>query len=1042
MKKFIIILSIIFGSTSLLAFAETPEIQSADLPASDCSSTEKTNSDLANRIATLESISKDLQRLHAGELTHTSMEALFTVNLDDQSAVEKRVSYLQSIVGDDASETPVVKSEVSKTPCLTDSKADKEKFKQLADLEENVAEQRLSFLILPTERRIALIQIQEQARFHKEALKNIKSEKKNATKQAVVVDQNLKEAEHQAQKASTSALRDIASERAILETVRKDIADLTLLWTNVLEKSAEENKQLSTLVSRESSVLTRHDADVKEYKGSYELVLPPWRKLVDELLKSMLSSQSRKEIPSLPTVNKTVIDEQTESAVKEYNDAYAAASKERDALLVLQERMQSEVEKPKYRLFLTTGRLRAQLLNQVLDQGDRSALKLNSDYTGDLARELRLIPYRPIVLIQNYSYTVRELMSKGISGLVVLARSFLLLVFFFVLPFLVYSLLNRFSVFLDEYRNKLVRTQIRKGGKNKTALWIKRINPYLPWLMMFIATRAARSVVVGTFLEDLAAILPYFEYFFFYRIFKIALRSSVVSATSSLDILRNSSQDLSNKIESTGVFIGIFFLISAYLLQVAETVARKALFYHLLLSGIYWLTPIVLAVAAYWWRKETAVSCNRDLPKYLAKKCADLCCGKSAIIFCLPVTLLLIVTQILKRLYALVSEIDSAKRISAQLFRRKLESAANTAKKSISNVQPIDPEYLSYFDFYKIAEEEFLITPSNIPFDEIQGTISSWVNGTSKSHALAIQGDKGVGKSSTLRKIADNNSSIDTHYLSIPRKIVHADEWLAYLGEQIGADLSGGVASLSTLDSKISKKIIIIDECQNLFLGYPGGFDAFYQFAKLLTTSTKNVFWCVALNKYSWVYLKAVTLGSQYFGRTFPIGEWSDADIRDLILIRHEKSGYDLEFDPIIFAMDRQDGGDSSDYIQERFFQLLWEQSRGNPRIAMKMWLSSLTQKHGKSLKVGLPALSPINPLAGLTDEEKFVVSSIVRHENLTAEECLVTTNLSEGSVSHALQVGREKGFLNLNEVGQYRVKPDWQVAITQQLLGKNYLYE
>ena len=88
------------------------------------------------------------------------------------------------------------------------------------------------------------------------------------------------------------------------------------------------------------------------------------------------------------------------------------------------------------------------------------------------------------------------------------------------------------------------------------------------------------------------------------------------------------------------------------------------------------------------------------------------------------------------------------------------------------------------------------------------------------------------------------------------------------------------------IDSKLeTKRLIIIDNLQNFFLSHRKGFEAYRSFASLLTLRTKNIFWCVSINTYSWLYLNAVNNESQIFRKVFHVQAWDDEEIKDTTII-------------------------------------------------------------------------------------------------------------------------------------------------------------
>ena len=168
---------------------------------------------------------------------------------------------------------------------------------------------------------------------------------------------------------------------------------------------------------------------------------------------------------------------------------------------------------------------------------------------------------------------------------------------------------------------------------------------------------------------------------------------------------------------------------------------------------------------------------------------------------------------------------------------------------------------------------------------------------------------------------------------------------------------------------------------------------------------------------------------------------WDDEEIKEMILARHKLSNFDLKFDPVIYSLGSTNNDESFKYVQDRFFELLWEQSRGNPRTALALWLSALSPTYSNKLNVGLPGGELSQKIEGLNEDELFVISSIIRHENLDTKSAKLVTGLDENTVQHAVRVGVERGYLQRADDGTYRITPIWQPVVIRDLSGKNLIY-
>jgi len=162
-----------------------------------------------------------------------------------------------------------------------------------------------------------------------------------------------------------------------------------------------------------------------------------------------------------------------------------------------------------------------------------------------------------------------------------------------------------------------------------------------------------------------------------------------------------------------------------------------------------------------------------------------------------------------------------------------------------------------------------------------------------------------------------------------------------------------------------------------------------------------------------------------------------------LVLLNiYAESGYRLSYDQIIMATKTKNSyQESLAFTEEQFFRILWEQSNGNPRVALYLWTQCLRYNGGKKLKVGLPEKPSFQRLVGMEDDFWFVLASLVKHENLTRKEVVSTTNIPWPRVAQSIKIGLERKLLFKSKNNRYRLHFLSQSELVRQLKIKNFIY-
>jgi len=325
-------------------------------------------------------------------------------------------------------------------------------------------------------------------------------------------------------------------------------------------------------------------------------------------------------------------------------------------------------------------------------------------------------------------------------------------------------------------------------------------------------------------------------------------------------------------------------------------------------------------------------------------------------------------------------------------------------------------------------------------FEKVTKQCDAWVEGRSEANSIALYGDKGVGKSRLLAELERSMAPrIRVVRLPVPPKVTTMGELRGLIERATGIDLEAGAGRRPEPES--TRILLLLDEAQNLFLAKPGAFEAARGLRELLLRMGEAVFWCLAFNRYSWAYLSDTIELDQAFHFVHRVSAWSEEDISALLTKRHESTQFAHTYDADLYSLQGVSLGESQAEVESQYHRMIWDQSRGNPRIAQMIWLSSLRSAGEKRLAVGLPPRPDLRRLDSLSDDYFFVFAAILRHENLNTNELEGVLGLSSTSLRGILSKSEEMKVLERSR-DRYRISPLWQGLMTQVLVGKNMIYD
>lgn len=807
-------------------------------------------------------------------------------------------------------------------------------------------------------------------------------------------------------------------------------ADLTLINPQA-EKAASLAREVQESIDQTRSGWQQLESDLQQIEvqisqlnpstmEEYDLITQLWRQLFD--LSQTIAA------PQKVDVNLIAQLESLEESLESQQPDQELINNNLEQLLVSLEQLDQEASKKyeshqrqAYQLFARAARKRAVTIHNLDAQGNEALFAWSERYFKDVLTELKSIPLRWIGIIELKIQKFKSDLTSGIDGWLEISKEAFFLFAFVILGLFSFRLFSRLSGYLDKKREILVRRSFKDISARRMALWLHRTSPYLPWVGVVLYFEIGQAIMAQTYFSELAIIFPYLNYYAYYRISRIL----ITQLLSSYSLFGSQVARLKNreKLISTSKFLARYIFISIAIIHTVRSAAGEGFVFMWLLNLSRYLFIAVLAALSYRWSQEILQVALKTFPAQIHPAVEKALNGRLAILWSLPIALLTLAGAAGASLLEWSERFEVVRSLSAQIFRKKVEGIKADERKPVNTTIP--KEYVSRFSRTPNSLDGFLSQSQKNVFEQIHQSVMAWQEDSSEDHVVAIVGEKGAGKSYLLQHLATSFESLTVKEVSFSHKMTNTDE----LNHSINL----------VINDSCDKMLVIVDQAENLFLSKVGGFESFKAFLRLTQENMKDIFWCVSFNSYSWEFLQAVLNKTRYFNSIYRLEKWKDEEIKQLILAHHAQTGAKMKFDEILMATRSDDSLDSAAYIETKFFRLLWEESLGNPLVAQSVWLHCLSGHDTDEVKVGLPR-DRVDAISGLPDDFYFVLSSVVRHDNLSVSEIKEATDLSEDLISNAMKVYCERGYLKVIN-RRLHLSPLWQHSVYSTLRRKNFIY-
>jgi len=311
-----------------------------------------------------------------------------------------------------------------------------------------------------------------------------------------------------------------------------------------------------------------------------------------------------------------------------------------------------------------------------------------------------------------------------------------------------------------------------------------------------------------------------------------------------------------------------------------------------------------------------------------------------------------------------------------------------------SHGEHLPPVYRRLFSLEPLDFDEFLVAREE-EFAALDAVVRRWESGLAAS--VALHGDPGSGKRSFL------NCSIDRAFAQKTIRRIHLNRKVTQTHELVEAVAKAleleGVTDLTRLEQALNALepcVLILERAQNAFLRHIGGFEALRALLVLLSRTSVRHLWVVVFEGHSFAVLQRLFRIGDAFTRVIAFDGLSVEEIRHAITVRHEPSGYDLDFRldeqtalklkrPLRSA--RNNPELQRAIISGYFYDQLHQFSGGNLYVAFYLWLRAVKGPDASRLDVEPVTSLQSAAMERMSQDQFFAAAAILLHGELNVSQ-------------------------------------------------------
>ena len=478
--------------------------------------------------------------------------------------------------------------------------------------------------------------------------------------------------------------------------------------------------------------------------------------------------------------------------------------------------------------------------------------------------------------------------------------------------------------------------------------------------------------------------------------------------------------------------VGFVLLAIILALQVlAQVVGRGTVFSWV--AALAWVAvPVLLTIITVWWHERI-----RALAETEAERC-----GCLAWIAQRPFRVTTLVPYMLAGANLLVKSVRST--ISREISRFALVRELGRQKERDEAAKKVADNKASGMYRALPDEKARFLFPHRTP--SIQSKDRYWPKGFSIPKLrpvtiTAVIGDRGLGKSTLMRDIADVAEGFDQKvYVTVDTR------GLAGVLDDLTADLqlkadSGDIDAVAASIAALPQRLLIaIDDLHRLIVPAINGLIEFDQLTRLARGIGHESVLVATIEHTSWDFLERARQDRLVFDSVIRMPRWSLQEVRDLIERRTKEAGIEPDFANVIdsgaFAIDEDLSPEERKKFQ--YFRRLHDYTDGNPAIALEYWRRSLFVIAETGQVVALTFERPnADELSNLPAPALLVMRAILQMGRAKTGAIERSTHLPSPTISGSLRRLERLGAVTTDE-GCYLIALDWWLEVRRLLERRN----
>jgi len=377
------------------------------------------------------------------------------------------------------------------------------------------------------------------------------------------------------QQRYTKTLQELANQN-------NDLIESEKLWKETFENRFETHEKiLKKLKTIDDSL--RNNKSYHSINEDYAYILTLWRSFVEDSFDNISGKVIERKLPELISYDKFSVELGiSEEQIKQIAFQHKELLNNFHNQMIIFDYAQEKDSLQYTTILLYSGKLRSKLFQRLEKTNNQFIQSISDETLADLWREVQIIPLRWSATFYSKILVFRDNLNAGLVGYFLIAQEVLFLCFigFITLSFIWFfqRVSSRFEIIAENNIKKAYHA-------NKHWLWqyfLMLLNKSIPWFLLLLGVKPLESALDKTSIRELSELLPYIEYYIYYKLIIITTHYTIIKAKMKNFFVMSYTKQAKLLRSFLGIYQYIF--INMVLLHTIDAVVGKAIVYSLVVQ--------------------------------------------------------------------------------------------------------------------------------------------------------------------------------------------------------------------------------------------------------------------------------------------------------------------------------------------------------------------------------------------------------------------------------------------------------------------------